>query len=123
MEEEWEATTTTGSEVVATATGAVSMTAPPSVMSGFSKETTSELAMVVSRNPKDLVEVIKELDDYFLKAADAGGQVSLLLEVPSSGFSNPNKGSKPQNQKINYGFVLRLFLYKICYLLNITEVN
>nr|KYP66608.1 hypothetical protein KK1_012906 [Cajanus cajan] len=73
---------------------AASVTAPPSVVSGFSKETPSELAMVVSRNGKDLVEVIKELDDYFLKAADAGSHVSLLLEVPSSGFSDRSKACK-----------------------------
>ncbi|XP_061367717.1 protein ALTERED PHOSPHATE STARVATION RESPONSE 1-like isoform X1 [Gastrolobium bilobum] len=90
-EEEWEATTTTGSEVVVCVCG---VTAPPSVISRFSKQTPSELAMVVSRNTKDLVEVIKELDDYFLKAADAGAHVSLLLEVPSSGFSDQSKASK-----------------------------
>ncbi|KAJ7953151.1 Protein of unknown function (DUF630) Protein of unknown function (DUF632) [Quillaja saponaria] len=101
-EEEWEATTTTASEVVVTVTGAASVTAPPSVVSGFSKETPSELAMVVSRNTKDLTEVIKELDDYFLKAADAGAQVSLILEVPSSGFPNQPKGGKVYN----YGWSL-----------------
>ncbi|KAF7809636.1 Nitrate regulatory gene2 protein [Senna tora] len=95
-EEEWEMTTTTGSEVVVT--GAASMAAPPSVVSGFSKETpSSDLAMVVSRNSKDLVEVIKELDDYFLKAAEAGDHVSFLLEVPRSGFSNQTKTSRVYN--------------------------
>ncbi|XP_057759892.1 protein ALTERED PHOSPHATE STARVATION RESPONSE 1 [Arachis stenosperma] len=98
-EEEWEAaTTTTGSEVVVMAGGgggaAASVTAPPSMVSGFSKGTQSELAMVVSRNTKDLVEVIKELDEYFLRAADSGSQVSSLLQVPSSGFSHQSKGSK-----------------------------
>ncbi|KAL2348630.1 hypothetical protein Fmac_002630 [Flemingia macrophylla] len=99
-EEEWEATTTAGSEVVVMA--AASVTAPPSSVSGFSKETPSELAMVVSRNGKDLVEVIKELDDYFLKAADAGSHVSLLLEVPNSGFSDNSKACKVHN----YGWSL-----------------
>lgn len=100
-EEEWEATTTTGSEVVVMAAGAAaSMAAPASsgVVRGFCKETpSSELAVVVSRNTKDLVEVIKELDDYFLKAADAGAHVSLLLQVPSSGFSDHSKTSKPHH--------------------------
>ncbi|KAK9165124.1 hypothetical protein Scep_000315 [Stephania cephalantha] len=41
--------------------------------------------MVVSRSSKDLVEIIKELDEYFLRAADLGGHVSLLLENSSSG--------------------------------------
>ncbi|EEF32728.1 protein ALTERED PHOSPHATE STARVATION RESPONSE 1 [Ricinus communis] len=99
-EEEWEeATTMTASEMAVTATGtAASLTAPPSIISGFSKETCSgsgsELAMVVSRNSKDLVEIVKEVDEYFLKAADAGGQLSLLLEVPNPNFSTQNKGGK-----------------------------
>lgn len=95
-EEGWE-DTTTASEAVITVTAA-STAAPPSVVSGFSKESgapTSELAMVVSRNAKDLVEIIKELDEYFLKAADAGELLSLLLEVPTPGFSScQNKGGK-----------------------------
>ena len=99
-EEEWEAATTiTASEAAVTTTGtAASLTAPPSVISGFSKDTCSgsgsELAMVVSRNSKDLVEIVKEVDEYFLKAADAGGQLSLLLEVPNPSFSAQNKGGE-----------------------------
>jgi len=65
--------------------------APPSVASRFPKENASgsgsELAMVVSRNSKDLVEIIKEVDEYFLKAADAGGQLSRVLEVSSPNLS------------------------------------
>ncbi|KAF3440321.1 hypothetical protein FNV43_RR18605 [Rhamnella rubrinervis] len=107
-EEEWEATTTT-SEAVVTVTGAASTAAPPSVVSGFSKESSSELAMVVSRNTKDLVEIIKELDEYLLKAADAGAQLSLLLEVPSVGFScDQSKGGKVYN---NYGWSLNPSLW------------
>lgn len=99
-EEEWEATTTTGSEIVATTTAAASVMAPPSAVSGFSKGTpSSDLAMVVSRNTKDLVEITKELDFYFIEAAKAGAQVSLLLEVPTSGFSNQSKGSKKPSIK------------------------
>ncbi|XP_021816239.1 uncharacterized protein LOC110758637 isoform X1 [Prunus avium] len=102
-EEGWE-DTTTASEAVITVTAA-STAAPPSVVSGFSKESgapTSELAMVVSRNAKDLVEIIKELDEYFLKAADAGELLSLLLEVPTPGFSScQNKGGKVYNHGCN----------------------
>lgn len=107
-EEEWEEATTTASEMAAAvATTAASTTPPPSAVSGFSKETTntSELVMVVSRNSKDLVEIVKELDEYFLKAADAGGEVSSLLEVSSSSFSS--RSSKEGN-----GFFL--FLLVIC---------
>ncbi|KAL9378226.1 hypothetical protein Peur_029561 [Populus x canadensis] len=95
-EEEWEevTTTATASEMVAVV--------PPSVVSGFSKETASgsgsELAMVVSRNSKDLVEIIKEVDEYFLKAADAGGQLSCVLEVSSPNLSvSQSKGGKGYN--------------------------
>ncbi|KAJ9172665.1 hypothetical protein P3X46_015879 [Hevea brasiliensis] len=106
-EEEWEEVTTTMvSEVAVTATRtAASLTAPPSVMSGFSKETGSgsgsELAMVVARNSKDLVKIVKEVDDYFLKAADAGRQLSLLLEVPNPNFSSQNKGGKVYDHGCN----------------------
>lgn len=89
-EEECEDATVTASEAVVTSTAATaSTTPPPSVISGLSKDTTatSELAMVVSRNSKDLVEIVKELDEYFLKAADAGGEVSSLLEVSGSSCS------------------------------------
>ena len=103
-EEEWEdVTTTTASDVAVTATG--TGTAPPSMVSGFSKETTasgsgSELAMVVSRNSKDLTEIVKEVDEYFLKAADAGLQLSMLLEVSSPAVANQIKGGVYQIIKI-----------------------
>lgn len=97
-EEEWEATTT--SEVAVTTVGAASLAAPPSVVSGFSKDTTvSDLPLVVSRNSKELVEIIKELDEYFLKAADAGSHLSFLLEVPTCNFPN----QKTPGKVYNYG--------------------
>ncbi|MQM11079.1 hypothetical protein Taro_043978 [Colocasia esculenta] len=84
-EEEWEEATTTVSEVAVAAN-----TAPaPSVISGFSKvskDSTNELAVVVSRNRKHLSEIAKELDDYFLKAAEAGNRVSALLEAPNCSY-------------------------------------
>ncbi|KAK7360236.1 hypothetical protein VNO77_02219 [Canavalia gladiata] len=77
-EEEWED---------AAATTTVSQTVPR-----FKEE---ELAMVVSRNgSKGLVEVVKEIHDCFLKAADAGAHVSLLLEVSNSAFSTHGKAGK-----------------------------
>ncbi|KAL3591926.1 hypothetical protein D5086_010566 [Populus alba] len=99
-EEEWEEVTTTitTSEMVAVA--------PPSVASRFPKENASgsgsELAMVVSRNSKDLVEIIKEVDEYFLKAADAGGQLSRVLEVSSPNLSaRQGKGGRVYNYGCN----------------------
>ncbi|KAJ8545727.1 hypothetical protein K7X08_018310 [Anisodus acutangulus] len=95
-EEEWDETTVTSEVAVTTTVGAASVAAPPSVVSKFSKETTttSELAVVVSTKGKDLVEIIKELDEYFLNAADAGGQLSLLLEVPNCAFSEQRPSDK-----------------------------
>ncbi|KAE8693475.1 putative L-ascorbate peroxidase 3-like [Hibiscus syriacus] len=97
-EEEWEVATS-ASEAAVTA---ASVAAPPSVVSGtFSKDTGSELAMVVSRNTKELVEIVKEVDEYFLKAADAGSHLSLLLEVSNSNFSAQSKGGKVYNYGCN----------------------
>lgn len=86
--EEWEATTVTVSEAAVTTRIGAARAAPLSVVSGYSKDTstTSELAMVVSSKSKDLVEIVKELDEYFLRAADAGAHLSSLLEVPTCGF-------------------------------------
>ncbi|XP_076952635.1 protein ALTERED PHOSPHATE STARVATION RESPONSE 1-like [Bidens hawaiensis] len=85
-EEEWEerSTTVASETAVNTTVGA----APPSAVSGFSKisastATTSEMAVVVSTKNKELVEIINELDEYFLQAADSGGKLSALLEVPA----------------------------------------
>ena len=110
-EEEWEeaTTTTAASEAVVTITGAASTVAPPSVVSGFSKDSSSELAMVVSRNSKDLVEIIKELDEYLLKAADAGALLSSLLEVSSSSFSIQNSNGGNFFSYFLLGFFLFIF--------------
>lgn len=88
-EQDWEeeaatVTTSTTTTTVTPMRAAANVAAPPSVVSGFSKE--SEMAVVVSRQGKELVEIIKELDEYFLRAADAGAFVSGVLEVHS--FSN-----------------------------------
>ncbi|KAJ9541029.1 hypothetical protein OSB04_027535 [Centaurea solstitialis] len=96
-DEEWE----DRSETVTTTAGgaAASVAAPPSAVSGFSKisgstATTSEMAVVVSTKIKDLVEIIKELDEYFLQAADSGGKLSALLEVPACTFPGQRSSGK-----------------------------
>ncbi|KAL3527230.1 hypothetical protein ACH5RR_011886 [Cinchona calisaya] len=97
-EEEWEETTVTSEVAVTTTTvgGAASVAAPPSVITTTTTSTNSnsELAMVVSTKGKDLVEIVKELDDYFLMAANAGGPLSLLLEVPTCTFSDLRSSGK-----------------------------
>lgn len=80
------------------------------MVSGFSKDTTnttgSELAVVVPRNSKDLMEIIKEVDEYFLKAADSGAPLSSLLEIstsinPAAAFSSHTKGKMYSNYECN----------------------
>lgn len=99
-EEEWEeTTTTTASEVPATpitTARAQNVAAPPSVITATATATTasSELAVVVSTKSKDLVEIIQELDEYFLKAANAGGPLSALLEVPICNFNRQSSLGK-----------------------------
>ncbi|KAE8709492.1 putative L-ascorbate peroxidase 3-like [Hibiscus syriacus] len=101
-DEEWEVATSASEAAITSRTGVASVAPPPSVVSGmFSKDTGSELAMVVSRNSKELVEIAKEVDEYFLKAADAGSHLSLLLEVSNSIFSAQSKGGKVYNYGCN----------------------
>ncbi|KAE8707764.1 flavanone 3-hydroxylase [Hibiscus syriacus] len=52
-------------------------------------------------NTKELVEMVKEVDEYFLKAADAGSHLSLLLEVSNSNISAQSKGGKVYNYGCN----------------------
>ncbi|KAG9129862.1 hypothetical protein Leryth_006992 [Lithospermum erythrorhizon] len=88
-EEEWEENT-----VTTTTIEAASVVAPPSVAVTTTSITTSELAVVVSTKGKDLVEIVKELDEYFLKAADAGRPLSLILEVPTCTFSDQRSSGR-----------------------------
>lgn len=57
-------------------------------MRATAPEPAAEMAVVVSAKSKELVEIIKELDEYFLRAAGSGNQLSSLLEVPSFSFSD-----------------------------------
>ncbi|KZV16207.1 hypothetical protein F511_32238 [Dorcoceras hygrometricum] len=94
-DEEWEETTI-DSEVAATATASVarSVAAPPSVVTATATSNSSGLAVVVSTKSKDLVEIIEELNDYFAQAANAGGQLSSLLEVPTGLLSQQEFSGK-----------------------------
>lgn len=62
------------------------------VSSWYTKD--SDLAMVISRTRKDLGAMVRELDEYFLKASAAGTEVSRLLETHfQSAIGEPMKGS------------------------------
>lgn len=61
------------------------------VSSWYTKD--SDLAMVISRTRKDLGAVVRELDEYFLKACAAGNEVSRLLETHfQAAIGEPMKG-------------------------------
>ncbi|KAI9165239.1 hypothetical protein LWI28_010231 [Acer negundo] len=95
-EEEWE------EEAAATRTTESLPPPPPSSFSNKETNTSSqELAMVVSRNSKDLDEIVKEVDEYFLRTADAAAELSRVLEVPTPGFSTQIKGGKVYNYGCN----------------------
>ncbi|KAJ0975716.1 hypothetical protein J5N97_017681 [Dioscorea zingiberensis] len=49
-----------------------------SVVSGFTRDT--DMAVVVWRSKKTLLGIVKELDDYFLKAAAGGKDLAVLLD-------------------------------------------
>uniref|UniRef100_A0A0A9DSZ8 DUF632 domain-containing protein n=1 Tax=Arundo donax TaxID=35708 RepID=A0A0A9DSZ8_ARUDO len=68
-------------------TAAAAVAAPPSIVTATTTSTTpSELTVVAvprgGAGKKDLSEIATELDEYFLKAADAGARVAALLEAP-----------------------------------------
>ncbi|GLJ52593.1 hypothetical protein SUGI_1119280 [Cryptomeria japonica] len=65
-----------------------------SMISWYSKST--DLAMVLSRKKKNLVEIVKELDEYFLKASAGGKEVSRILET-AKGFLDHNFGDSKMN--------------------------
>ncbi|OAY77679.1 hypothetical protein ACMD2_06499, partial [Ananas comosus] len=88
------AATSAAAEITSSAaSAAAAVAAPPSSVSCYAKgrDAASELAMVVvpksgGTTGKNLAEIVKELDEYFLKAADAGAHVSFLLEAPNCDF-------------------------------------
>lgn len=56
-----------------------------SMVSWHTKDTASaDMAMVVWRRKKTLAGIVKELDDYFLKASDGGKDIVILMDINSS---------------------------------------
>ncbi|EPS68914.1 hypothetical protein M569_05851, partial [Genlisea aurea] len=95
-EEEWEEASATfdAAEAAAAAARSETVSTPPSVITATAAATnsSSELAVVVSSTTKDLAQIIKELDEYFLKAANAGATLSLLFGLPSCSFNRQRSG-------------------------------
>lgn len=81
------ATTVVDAAAPPVVTAAAAVAAPPSIVTATTTSTTpSELTVVAvpraGAGKKDLAEIATELDEYFLKAADAGASVAALLEAP-----------------------------------------
>ncbi|XP_008812622.3 protein ALTERED PHOSPHATE STARVATION RESPONSE 1 [Phoenix dactylifera] len=73
-----------------------------SAVSWYTKDT--DMALVVWRSKKTLAGIVKELDDYFLKAAAGGRDVAVLLE-PNHGQRHPcdfegKKGKSLKSAKV-----------------------
>lgn len=92
VDADWDDAATTVNAAAAAApvvvTAAAAVAAPPSIVTATTTSTTpSELTVVAvprggAAGKKDLAEIATELDEYFLKAAEAGARVTALLECP-----------------------------------------
>ncbi|KAK8966198.1 hypothetical protein KSP40_PGU013371 [Platanthera guangdongensis] len=86
---EWEEAATTISEI----TASPSSIPPPTTVGEFAKDSAVELLVVaVPRGKKDIPEIVKELDVYFVKASDAGTRVSVVLEAPNCSSASLSHG-------------------------------
>ncbi|KAH7654356.1 Formin homology 2 domain (FH2 domain)-containing protein [Dioscorea alata] len=76
-----------------------------SVVSGFTRDT--DMAVVVWRSKKTMAGIVKELDDYFLKAAAAGKDLAVLLESNRGHRLDWNleerKGKRSKSAKVFHG--------------------
>ncbi|XP_050223791.1 protein ALTERED PHOSPHATE STARVATION RESPONSE 1 [Mercurialis annua] len=75
-----------------------------SVASWCTKDTTDGV-MVNLRNKKTLEGIIKELDDYFLKASAGGKEIAVLMDISQGDtslrqFSNENKRKRSNSAKV-----------------------
>ncbi|XP_043688812.1 protein ALTERED PHOSPHATE STARVATION RESPONSE 1-like isoform X2 [Telopea speciosissima] len=63
-----------------------------SSMVSWNTKDTVDMAMVVSRSKKTLAGIVRELDDYFLKAYDGGKEIAVLLDINIGDSSYQNIG-------------------------------
>ncbi|KAF5736368.1 hypothetical protein HS088_TW14G00510 [Tripterygium wilfordii] len=71
-----------------------------SMMSWHTKDTT-DMEMVVWRNKKSLEGIVKELDDYFLKASAGGNQIAILLGITRGDISLPLSFKENKRKRYN----------------------
>jgi hypothetical protein len=87
----------------------------PSVVTTTTSAAASELTVVAlpragGAGKKDLAEIATELDEYFLKAADAGARVAALLEAPICELPDANNSLPGKRRHLIHSFFLPLSL-------------
>lgn len=77
-----------------------------SAMSLFRRETHTSTAMdkVVGRNGKTLEGIVKELDDYFLKASACIKEIAVLIDISGGDSSLLRQNSGRHNSKSTYTY-------------------
>lgn len=68
-----------------------------STMSGYTKDT-ADMPTVVLRGKKTLEGIMKELDDYFLKASAGGKEIAVLVDI-NGGHTFHSQGFNENNRK------------------------
>ncbi|KAK9267175.1 hypothetical protein L1049_009595 [Liquidambar formosana] len=71
-----------------------------SMMSWHTKDTT-DMAMVVWKNKKNLPGLVKELDDYFLKASAGGKEIAILMDIYEGNTSLPQNFKENKRKRSN----------------------
>ncbi|XP_021286042.1 uncharacterized protein LOC110417818 [Herrania umbratica] len=71
-----------------------------SMMSWYNKDAT-DVSMVVWKNKKTLERIIKELDDYFLKASAGGKQIAVFTDINIGNNSLPWKLNENKRKRSN----------------------
>ncbi|EOX96960.1 Uncharacterized protein TCM_006086 isoform 1 [Theobroma cacao] len=71
-----------------------------SMMSWYNKDST-DVSMVVWKNKKTLERIIKELDDYFLKASAGGKQIAVFTDINIGDNSLPWKLKENKRKRSN----------------------
>ncbi|OMO92323.1 hypothetical protein COLO4_17677 [Corchorus olitorius] len=71
-----------------------------SMMSWYNKDST-DLAMVVWKNKKTLEGIVKELDDYFLKASAGGKEIAVFTDINIGDNSLPWKLKENKRKRSN----------------------
>ena len=81
-----------------------------SMMSWYNKDST-DVAMVVWKNKKTLEGIIKELDDYFLKASAGGKEIAVFTDINIGDNSLPWKLNENKSKQTFQQFVIHVYLF------------